>query len=111
MKDACKFAKRFEDGVAKKKFRSFGGFRKAHALEVREALFQWFVGVRASLKARLPKALFLLQAKKFYADYLQQYPHTPEEEQLKFSNQWIKGWELEYGVSLQHPNKRFSISN
>ena len=35
---------------------------------------------------------------------------TPEEEQLKFSNQWVKGWKLEYGVSLRHPNKRYSIS-
>ena len=77
MKNACKYAKGcveklkngdFEDGVPKKKFRSVGGGRKAHALEVREELFQWFVDVRTSLKARLPKALFLLQAKKFYAD-------------------------------------------
>ena len=28
----------------------------------------------------------------------------------KFSNQLVKGWELEYGVSLQKPNKRYSIS-
>ena len=35
---------------------------------------------------------------------------APEEEQLKFSNQWVKGWKLEYGVSLRHPNKRYSIS-
>ena len=65
------------------------------------------VEVRISLKARLPKALPLLQAKKFCADWLQQHP---EEEQLKFSNQWIKGWELECGVFLQHHNKHYSIS-
>ena len=109
MKNACKFYKRcleklesgdFVDGVAKKKFCSVDGGRKAHALQVREALFQWLVDVRTSLKAQLPKALFLLQGKILYADWLQQHPHTPEEEQLKFSNQKIKGWELEYGVSL-----------
>ena len=57
--------------LLEKKFRSVGGGRKAHALEVREALFHWFANVRTSLKARLPKALFLLPAKKLYADWLQ----------------------------------------
>ena len=66
--------------------------------------------MRTSLKVRLPKALFLFQAKKFYADWLQQHQHTPKEEQPKFSNQWVKGWKLEHGVSLRHPNKRYSIS-
>ena len=76
--------------VLLKNFRSLGGGRKGHGLEVREALYQWFVDVRTSLKARLPKNLFLLQSKKFYADWLQQHPHILKEEQLKFSNQWIK---------------------
>ena len=35
---------------------------------------------------------------------------TPEEEKLKFSNQWVKGWELKYGVSLRKPNKRYLVS-
>ena len=60
MKNVCKFAKRcseklgngdFEGGVAKKMFRSVGGGSKIRTLEVREALFQWFVDVRTSLKA------------------------------------------------------------
>ena len=84
-----------------------GGGRKARALEVREMLFQWFVDVRTSYKARLPQALL---PKKFYAAWLHQHSHTPEEEQLKFSNQWIKDLELEYGVFLRHSNKRYSIS-
>ena len=56
--------------------------------------------VRNSLKARLPKSLFLLKTKKFYEDWLQQHSDTPEEEKLQFSNQWVKGWELKYGVTL-----------
>lgn len=119
IKNACKLAKRcldklkngeFEDGVAKKKFRSVGGGRKYRAVEVREALFAWFIDVRSSLKARLPKSLFLIQAKKLYGEWLQHHPETSEEEQLKFSNCWVKDWELEYGVSLRKPNKRYSIS-
>ena len=111
IKNTCKLAKScyeklekgdFEDGVALKKFRTTGGGRKSQAPEVREALFQWFIDVRTSLKARLPKSLFLLKAKKFYDDWLQQHLDTPEEQKLQFSNQWVKGWELEYGVSLRN---------
>lgn len=103
MKNGCKFGKRcfenlenggFKDGVDKKKFRSADGGCKARALEIRKALFQWFVEVTTKLKARLPKALFLLQAKKLYVDWLQKCSHTPEEEQFKFSNLWIKGLEI-----------------
>ena len=70
-----------------------------------KALFQWFIDARTSLKPRLPKSLFLLKFKKFY-----EHPDTPEEEKLQSSNQWAKGWELEYGILLQKPNKWHSIS-
>ena len=119
IKNACILAKRcneklekgdFEDGVALKKFRTTGGGRKPQAPEVREALFQWFIDVRTSLKAQLPKPLFLLKAKKFHKDWVQQHPDTPEKEKLQFSNRWVKGWELEYEVLLREPNKRYSIS-
>ena len=52
----------------------------------------------------------MLKAKDYYKDWLQQHPGTPVEEKLQFSNQWIKGWEQEYGISLRKPNKRYSIS-
>ena len=66
--------------------------------------------MRTSLKARLPRTLFKLKAKTFYEDWLLQNAGTPDEEKLQFSNQWIKGRETEYGVSLRKPNKRYSIS-
>ena len=31
------------------------------------------------------------------------------EDILKFSDKWIAGWSTEYDVSLQTPNKRFSL--
>ena len=68
-------------------------------------MFQWFIDARTSLKPRLPKSLFLLKVKKFY-----EHPDTPEEEKLQSSNQLVKGWEMEYGILLQKPNKRYSIS-
>ena len=59
---------------------------------------------------KLEQGDFEDSASSFYEDWLQQNPGTPDEEKLQFSNQWIKGWETEYGVSLRKPNKRYSIS-
>ena len=47
---------------AKTTLRVAGDGRKAQTVEVKEALFPWFIDVRSNLKARLPKTLFLLQA-------------------------------------------------
>ena len=43
-----------------------------------------------------------------YGEWLTQNP-VPENERLKFSNQWVKEWEQEYGVSLRKPNKKYSV--
>ena len=91
-----------------KKKRASGGGRKTKSPEVRTALFSWFVDVRECLKVRLPKKMFRLKAAQIYEDWLLQNP-TPEAEKLKFSNQWTKEWENEYGISLRKPNKRFSV--
>ena len=82
--------------------------RKAKAPEVRQALFSWFVDVRETLKGRLPRRLFKLKANQLYEEWLEQNP-VPENERVKFSNCWIKGWENECGISLRKPNKRFFI--
>ena len=44
------------------KKRAIGGGHKSKAPEVREALFSWFADVRESLKGRLPRRLFKLEA-------------------------------------------------
>ena len=33
----------------------------------------------------------------------------PEDKQLVFSDPWVKGWMVEYGVSLLKANKRFAV--
>ena len=48
----------FEGGIALKMFWTTGDGQKSQGLKVREALLQWFIDVRTSLKARLPKSLF-----------------------------------------------------
>ena len=86
MDSTCNFAKQclenlensdFEDGVAEKSFLLFAVVVLYKSL----VLFQWFVDMRTSLKVRLLKDFFLLQPKKFNSDWLQQHPHTPEEQQ------------------------------
>ena len=71
LKNACKLAKRcykksengdFEDGVALKKFWTTGGGRKSRALELREALFQWFIDARISFSVESQKVLRRLAA-------------------------------------------------
>ena len=100
------------DAGARKKFRAAGGGRKAKALEVRQAAFEWFVDIRGSLKGRLPVTIFKTKCSQLYQQYLDnQVDEIKEEERLKFSNHWVQGWMKEYNVSLLKPNKRFSLSH
>ena len=91
-----------------KRKRATGAGRKAKVPEVRQPLFSRFVDVRETLKGRLPRCLFKLKANQLSEKWLEQNP-VPENERVKFSNCWIKGWENEYGISLRKPNKQFSI--
>ena len=75
-----------------------------------KALLEWFISVRSSLKARLPRKMFKTQCKVLYEQWLSQQPvGIREEKRIVFSNSWIRNWMKEYGVSLRHPNKRFQI--
>ena len=94
----------------KGRFRKSGAGRKAQAPEVRDSLFEWFVDTRGIFKGRLPKDMLVVKAKQLYLEWLKQQPEPPEKT-LQFSNKWIAKWMKEYEVSLQKPNKRFSISN
>ena len=90
------------------KVRAQGADRKRKAPEVRISLFNWFIDVRETLKAQLPQRIFKMKASQLYEEWLIQNP-VPENERLKFSNQWIKEWQQEYGISLRKPNKKYSI--
>lgn len=92
------------------KYRKPGAGRKTTIPDVREALFSWFIDIRSTLKARLPRKMFKTQCRVFYEQWLAQQPEEiPVEKRIVFSNRWIKNWMKEYGVSLRHPNKRFQI--
>ena len=91
-----------------KKARAQGAGRQRIAPEVRIGLFNWFIDVRETLKGRLPRLIFKMKANQLYEEWLTQNP-VPENERLKFSDQWVKEWEEEYGISLRKPNKNYSI--
>ena len=61
-----------EPTCSKSKYRKKGGGRKVTIPNVREALFEWFVDVRVTLKARLPRKMFKAQCKTFYDQWLAQ---------------------------------------
>ena len=103
-----------EDAVtappSKSKYRQTGGGQKLTIPDVRQVLFEWFVDIRGTLKARLPRKMFTTQCKFFYKQWLTQQPdEVPENEKITFSNRWIHNWMSELGVSLRHPNKSFQI--
>ena len=55
-----------EPTCSKSKYRKEGDGRKVTVPKVRKALFEWFVGVRGTLKARLPRKMFKAQCKILY---------------------------------------------
>ena len=56
----------FTESPTKVNFRQARGGRKKSVPEVRESMYDWFVDIRSSLKARLPEAMFKAQCKIFY---------------------------------------------
>ena len=58
-----------------------------------QALFEWFVDIRDTLKARLPRKMFKTQFKMFYDQWLIQKDKViPDDKMTAFSNHWIKNW-------------------
>ena len=93
------------------KFRIQGAGAPKKFPSVRKELFEFFIDIRSSLKARLPKKIFLAKARSIYENYCEwQRQEGIEPEKLSFSNRWLKEWCKEYQISMKKPNKRFSIS-
>ena len=78
--------------ATKSKYRQPGGGRKAVAPTVREALYDWFIDIRGTLKGRLCRSMFKAQAKFFYDQWCDQQPPETKQPILVFSNRWIMGW-------------------
>ena len=76
---------------------------------VRKELFNFFIDIQSSLKARLPKKIFLAKAESLYRDYCERKPEEGvEPEKLSFSNRWLKYWCKEYQIAIKNQTRDFS---
>ena len=81
-----------------------------HAPMLREALFDWFCSVRASVAARIPPKLVLMKAKGLATEMLREMRRTGEFLTLPLlDKRWLHRWKKEYGVSLRKPTKRYKV--
>lgn len=75
------------------KFRNAGAGAPKKAPGVRKTPFEFFIDFRSSLKARLPKKIFLGKAESLYYDYCEwESLEGVEPEKLALSNQWLLNW-------------------
>ena len=108
--------------------RSRGGGRAAACAWLRQALFEWWSGMRHSVDwttikrgcpsfsqepkklARFTQAMLTQKASELIASYCSSglkegcKPRPPQ-----LSPAWWKGWRREYGLSMKHPNRRFKV--
>ena len=98
-----------EEDCCKNKHRGAGPPKKA--LEVRYALFDYFIDIKYSLKGRLTQRILLSKAKQSYEGYCVLKAEAGEEpEKLKITRKWLQKWCKDYRISLKYPNKQFSIT-
>ena len=78
-----------------------GALKKA--IDLRNELFQYFIDSRSSLKARLPKNIYLAKARSLYTECCKlQREQCEEPSKLTFSNHWLKDWCKEYQISMKN---------
>ena len=101
LKSAIKLGKRCYEDMMKKektceietqpsktKYRKTGGGRKVTIPDVRQALFEWFIDVRSSLKGRFPMKMFKMQCHMLYDQWSAQQPEEIPEEKKLFSRRF-----------------------
>ena len=63
------------------------------AIEVRIALFDYFIDVRSTLKGRFPKFMLTAKAKEICNTQCELKEKAGEKaEELKFTDKWVDGW-------------------
>ena len=81
--------------------------------ELRNALFQWFIDIRKSVKGRLWARQVLQQARCLRGE-IQTEAHKmglPPPRSPKLHYRWLQLWKDQYGVSLRKPNRKFKVSH
>ena len=101
-----------------------GQGRPHHCVLVRQALYDWFVGLRYAVNwdklaemqhtrkvlARFPRSVLVTKVKQLLQDYCSECllrgikPVTFEPR-----SRWFKSWEADYGLSMRRPNRKFKV--
>ena len=77
---------------------------------LRETLFDWFLSIRASVKARLPVKLVLIKAKMIATEMLAEMRRINEFVRLPILDKnWLHRWKKEYCITLRKPTKRYKV--
>ena len=80
-----------EENCGRNKYQLMGAEPKNRALEVRHALFDYFVDIRSSPNRLLPQLILLSKAKQLYEEYCELKRHTEDKpEALKIIRQWLQ---------------------
>ena len=108
--------------------RRFGGGKLAQCNFVREGLFEWFVSMRYSIDwrkynsslrscgrfkaiGRFPVAVLKDKAKQLLQEYLRiSFMSGQRRVGMAIDWKWLKRWEVEYGLSMRAPNRKFKVS-
>ena len=75
---------------------------KKQALEVRYALFEYFVPIGSSLKGRLPQLILLSKAKQFDGESSELKRRAGDKPELKLTRQWLQKGCEEHIISLKY---------
>ena len=108
--------------------RRFGAGKLALCNFVREGLFEWFVSMRYSIDwrkynsslrsagrykaiGRFPVAVLRDKAKQLLQEYLRvSFMQGHRRIGMAIDWKWLKRWEIEYGLSMRAPNRKFKVS-
>ena len=108
--------------------RRFGAGKLAQCNYVREGLFEWFVSMRYSIDwrkynsslrsigrfkaiGRFPVAVLKDKAKQLLQEYLRvSLMQGKRRLGMTIDWKWLKRWEIEYGLSMRAPNRKFKVS-
>ena len=106
-----------------KRMRAQGGGRKCTLPAVREALYEWFVGLRYAIDwqklpqakggiklCRFPRSLLRAKAKQLMLDYMRAcLTNGKPAVAVDFSGHWFRLWEKEYGLAMRQANRKYSV--
>ena len=99
-----------EENCCKNKYHVMGA-GPDKTLEVRHALFDYFIEIRYSLKGRLPQHIVLSKGRQLYEEYcILKTDAGKEPDKLKITRKWLQEWCKDYRFSLKYPNKQFSLT-